>query len=117
MSMKRSAILDRRACWKAWVKPGSSIIKAKDELGIINPRTKRPPTDRAIQCAAYRYAIDGTPEDRDDARKDFVHYKLTEEAVVVGDKEWKEFMINMIRVVFNGNPEKIQKYIARHGLS
>ena len=116
MSMKRKRILDGKTCWKAWVKPGSSLLKACREVGVVNPRTGRPPTPRAFEVSAYRWVLDGTPADVQEARRDYAYYKLSMDGETVGDREWGIHMVEMIKTTFHKSEKALAKYVNRHGL-
>ena len=101
------------------MKPGMSLGKIQEMLrkeGKINTKTGNPPTIVAIQKSAYSYVVRGSPEVVEKARREFAHLKATEEAVIVDDKYWAEWMLHMIRIYYHDFPHQQQKWIARHGL-
>lgn len=105
--------LDEKECWDKWIELGSleSVRRYYQKNGVLNNRTGDPPTQSAIQKAAYRWMLGNIHE----ARKQ-VEHEWQKDGRILTEDEWKKFLFRVVKTTYYQTPVKLEKFIVGYGL-
>lgn len=109
-------LLDPKRCWEYWVECGS-LLKVRRRMrdeGLINPNTGLPPTNSAIQKAAYRWVVE-SPENTNAAKERFI-YESSLRGQPANDDEWKRKLYRVGHLLYYQRPKRLREFIAQYGL-